>query len=187
MEKTTLILGILIGAAGMYFLIHLLWRLGYYLLCGIIGIVRHADGTSAPRSRTHSSMEAMELPQVLKEFPDFDLDPIKAQVREQLQRNYGTRPGFSVEEITLSDYRKQGSRRELILEASVTWQEKKPVTRRISVLLEYTIPEADRMEKRSCPGCGAETAPGDLFCSYCGARIEKSVTPHWRIAKIREC
>ena len=186
MDKTTLILGIIIGAVCMYFLLHLLWRLGYYLLYSILSVIRHSDHASDLHPKALANMESMVLPQVLREFPDFDPGKARQDVREFLLKNCGNRPGFQVHEVVLNDYRKQVKKRELVFEASVSWQRKKTVLGRMDVFMECSLPDPERVSAVSCPNCGGEIKSSDVYCSFCGSKLAEKPEPQWAVYKVRE-
>ena len=107
MDKTTLLIGIALGAVGMYLIIHFLWSIGYYALATVFSALGGIRSGSAGTSKSLSSMEAMVLPQVKKDFEDFDPEVLKTRLREHLQSLYGSRENFQVEALALNDYRKQ--------------------------------------------------------------------------------
>ena len=183
MDKTSMIIGILIGAVCMFFLIHLLWRLGYYIFCGMIGVLHHSEQAAENLPKSLANLEAMVLPLAKRDFPDVDLSALKEQVRQALQIRYENENGFLAEKIVLNDYRKQDHQNILVFEASVQWQEKKPVHRKVSVYLK-AVPGK---HSDCCPSCGAPTKRGDIHCRECGNPLSAFSQTSWEVFKFREC
>ena len=184
MQKTELILGILIGAVLMFLFLHLLWRLGYYALVAAVSMIRRSDDGPQRRSRMPGNLEAMVLPRVQKDFPDFDADAMKAQAESRILQKYGTLPDFQILGICLNAYRTQRTKSELHYEASVSWGEKKTRGRLLDIAAERT--EASPRYPLPCPGCGQEISHFVPYCSCCGAKLPEPSSCPWTFLEIRE-
>ena len=143
MDKRTLIVGILLGALGMYILIHLLWHLGYYTIAAVFSSLSRIRTHPDAQPKTLSSVEKMVLPQVLREFPDLDLPGLKEEIQRAIARQYGSHDNFQIRSIMLNDCRKQDGKTVLIFEAPVCWQHKKPVSRLLRIRM--ISPEDDSL------------------------------------------
>ena len=133
MDKRTLILGIFLGALGMYILIHGLWHLGYYTIAAVFSSLSRIRTHPDTQPKTLSSVEKMILPQVLRKFPDLDLPGLKEEIHKAINRQYGSQEDFQILSIMLNDCRKQDGKTVLIFEAPVCWQNKKPVSRLLRI------------------------------------------------------
>lgn len=180
MDKTTLVLGILLGAAGMYILIHLLWHFGYFALASVMGFLGGIRTDASPVPRSLDRMEAMILPRVLKDFPDFQPENEKDLVREHLKKEYAGHPEFQVEALGLTDYRPENS--SLIYQAAVSFQEKKLRRRRVRI----TVEPRNMACSSVCPDCGAPLVPGDRHCRSCGKKLAETPSVLWTVSQIRE-
>ena len=178
MEKSSLILGILIGALLMYLLIHLLWRLGYYTFCAILSFLRRSENPSGNSRGKLSDLTSMVLPQILKDFPDFDLESAKFQAESYIKARYGSHSGFRILQLVLKGYRKDSKKKTVIFEASLSWQEKKTAYRRVEVLME-----TEASSGQLCTSCGEPLQPGDRHCRNCGAATSPV---RWDFTKIKE-
>ena len=180
MEKASLILGIVIGALLMYLLLHLLWHLGYYTFCAILSVLRRSENPSGNPVGRLSDLQEMVLPQILKDFPDFDLDSGKLRAESFLKSRYGSYSGFQVRQLVLKGYRKDSRKKTVVFEASLSWQEKKAAYRRVEVLME-----TQDSSSRLCSFCGEPLQPGDRHCRSCGAAADAPQV-HWEFTKIKE-
>ena len=182
MDKTTLILGILLGAIAMYLILHFLWHVGFYAIATIfssLGSIR----TDGPRiSKSLGSMEKMLLPQVRRDLPNFDPDAMKETIRNHLLGLYGDKENFQIPVLALRDYQKQPHKKLLSYEASLCWKEKKELQKRISI----SVVGEDAPPLSVCPGCGAAVSPEDHCCSGCGQKLPKESAVHWTVSSVKE-
>ena len=179
MDRSELILGIVIGALAAYVLLNLLWRIGFFTMRSALRILRHSERSGQNQQRAVADMEAMVLPRILRDFPDFDWSLLRSQVESHLQQQYSDKPQFSVSRVVLNSYRKQGPEKQILLDVSVSWKEKKTAYRRLSV----TVAASPSAALSCCPDCGAQLQGQPAFCSFCGARLPQ--TARWQISKIR--
>ena len=182
MDKTTLILGILLGAAAMYLILHFLWHVGFYAFAAIfssLGSIR-TDGPRIPKSL--GNMEKMLLPQVRRDLPDFDPEAMKETIRNHLLGLYGDKENFQILVLALRDYQKQPHKKLLTYEAALCWKEKKPIEKRVSV----SVVGEEASPRSVCPDCGAAVSPEDYCCSGCGRKLSKENAVHWAISSVKE-
>ena len=182
MDKTTLILGIVLGAAAMYLILHFLWHMGFYAIAAIFSSLGSIH-TEAPRiPKSLSNMEKMLLPQVRRDLPDFDPEAMKETVRNHLLGLYGEKENFRIPALALRDYQKQPHKKLLSYEAALCWKEKKELQKRafISVVGEDAPPLS------ACPDCGAAVSPEDHCCSGCGKKLKKEDAVRWTVTSVKE-
>ena len=182
MDKTTLILGILLGAAAMYLILHFLWHAGFYAIAAIFSSLGsiHTDGPRIPKSL--ANMEKMTLPQVRRDLPDFDPDAIKETIRNHLLGLYGEKENFRIPVLALRDYKKQPHKKILTYEAALCWKEKKELQKRVSV----SVTGEEETPLSACPSCGAAVFPEDRCCSGCGKKLPKGNAVRWTISSVKE-
>lgn len=136
MDKTSLILGIILGGAAMYLIIHLLWRVGYYFLRGVVSFARSGEQIPDRKPRSLGKMENALLPQVLQDSPALCLEQTKQQVRDFIENRFKSREGFQIHQIVLSNYRKDLHRKVLVFSSSVCWKEKRITEKRLQITME---------------------------------------------------
>ena len=122
----------------------------------------------------------MVLPQILKDFPDFNLENAKIQAESRIKARYGSCTDFRILQLVLKGYRKDSRKKTVVFEASLSWQEKKAAYRRVEVLME-----TEASSGRLCTSCGEPLQPGDRHCRSCGAAAPSS-SVHWDFTKIKE-
>ena len=132
------------------------------------------------------NLEGMVLPQVLRDYPDFDLAMAKNDVADHLKKIYGSRPEFQIHNVVLSEYRKSSHKRSLIFMAALCWKQEKILEKRMEISMEFQCVKNKTNPAINCPNCGATLGFGDLMCKYCGTRINDRRDQEWAFASVRE-
>ena len=186
MERTSLILGIVLGGVLMFLLLRGLWHLGYFSLMNVLSLLRSTSGAEEEGPKSLSNMESMVLPRILKDYPDFDGAAFKLQAKEFLQQQYGDRPDFHIHNLVFSDYRRLGSQRIILLQAAVCWKEGSLLQKRLELHAELKKEDPGEEFYRNCPNCGATLGPKDIQCQYCGTRVPGATEERWVFLHAKE-
>ena len=170
----------------MHHTIRELRSLGNHLIKDFFHMLCQIDTHDDEKPKSLPNMENMILPQVLKDFPDFDLAMAKNQVRDHLMETYGKMGQFLIHNIVLAEYRHQSCKNILVFYAAVCWRKERLIQKRLSVSMEYQVVKGKRNPAINCPNCGATLGFGDLTCKYCGTRINDRRDQEWAFASIQE-
>ncbi len=181
-----LLAGIIIGCICMYLLIRWIRRMGYHILYSVLSYLKHQENSDELQPRSLRNMENFLLPQVMKDFPDFDLAMTKNQIKDHLIRHYGTRQEFHIYSIVLSDYRKEQLRKALVFQAAVCWKKERLLQKRLEIVMEFQAVNGSRNPAVTCPNCGAAIGFDALECEYCGTRINDSRNQEWAFTTVNE-
>ncbi len=136
--------------------------------------------------RSLNACEGSVLPQVLRDFPDFDNGLVKRQVQDYLQKKLGSHPDFQIHRVVLSAYEKDSLQRTLVFQAAVSWMEGKRLQKRYDIHYTYALPQGVSSVAASCPNCGGNLGFGDLECPYCGTRVVNPLKQAWAFTHLQE-
>ncbi|MBO4338825.1 MAG: hypothetical protein J5877_02750 [Clostridia bacterium] len=153
------------------------------------------DFVSEPEHpRLISNMNRIYLPQIMKDFPDFDWDEIKAMLENEISDKYAEKEDFEIEETVVSRYEKVGQKRLISCESSAFYSENSEkkyicIQSVLSYLNSKKLDENGNEVPRSlvCQNCGAtltRTAVGEVVCEYCGAVVVGEKV--WTVTSIKE-
>ncbi|MBE6836118.1 MAG: hypothetical protein E7515_07730 [Ruminococcaceae bacterium] len=153
------------------------------------------DFVSEPEHpRLISNMNRIYLPQILKDFPDFDWDEIRKMLDNEICEKYSDKDDFEIEETVISRYEKTGNKKLIHCESSVSCTEngvKKYFC--IQSVLTYTnLKKLDGNGEETpqalvCPSCGApltRRADGEIICEYCSTVVVGEKI--WTVTSIKE-
>lgn len=183
---------ILAGAGGIWAaIIYIRRKLQAYsgLLFGTRNLMAAAQELSQAVEDPPRSLNACEgsvLPQVLRDFPDFDIGLTKGQVQDYLKKELGRHSGFSIHRVVLSAYEKDSVQRSLVFQAAVSWLDGKRLQKRYDIHYTYTLPQGAASVAASCPNCGGNLGFGDLECPYCGTRVVNPLKQSWAFTRLQE-
>ena len=161
-------------------------RMGENLIRKFFKGLSQIETADEERPKSLPNMESMILPQILKDFPDFDLAMTKNQVGDHLKSVYSARPGFMIHDIRLTEYRRRSVKKVVVFQAAVCWRGQKLMQKKLEVALEFQCIRGKSNPAINCPNCGATLGFGDLECKYCGTRINDRRDQEWSFTSIRE-
>ena len=136
--------------------------------------------------RSLNACEGSVLPQVLRDFPDFDIGLTKERVQEYLRKELGDHLGFQIHRVVLSAYKKDSIQRTLVFQAAISWQDGRRLQKRYDIHYTYALPQGLPAVAASCPNCGGNLGFGDLECPYCGTRVVNPLKQSWAFTRLRE-
>ena len=186
--------GLLLVVLTFYFLFRRLVRrslqglrnLGNHLIDRFFRGLSQIETHDEEKPKSLPKLETMLLPQVLKDFPDFDLAMAKNQVKDSLMETYGKFPQFRIHNIVLAEYHKTSLKRSLTFYAALCWRQERLIQKRLAVTMEFQCVKDKRNPAVNCPNCGATLGFGDLECPYCGTRINDRRDQEWAFDSVRE-
>lgn len=183
---------ILAGAVGIWAAIYYIRKkLQTYsgLLFGTRNLMAAAQELSQSVEDPPRSLNACEgsvLPQVLRDFPDFDIGLTKGQVQAYLKQELGSHGGFQIHRLVLSAYEKDSLQRTLVFQAAISWLDGKRLQKRYDIHYTYALPQGVPTVAASCPNCGGNLGFGDLECPYCGTRVVNPLKQSWAFTRLQE-
>ena len=166
--------------------IHGLQSVGNHLINSFFHGLANLETQDQDHPRSLPSIESMILPQVLRDFPDFDLAMTKNQVKDYLEEKYRGRKEFLVHNIVLTEYRTRTVKKCLVFQAAVCWRDQRLLQKKLEISMEFQCVKDKKNPAIICPNCGATLGFQDLECKYCGTRINDRRDQEWSFASIRE-
>ena len=136
--------------------------------------------------RSLNACEGSVLPQVLRDFPDFDIGLTRGQVQDYLRKELGCHDGFQIHGLVLSAYKKDSLQRTLVFQAAISWLDGMRLQKRYDIHYTYALPQGHPSVAASCPNCGGNLGFGDLECPYCGTRVVNPLRQSWVFTRLQE-
>ena len=124
------------------------------------------------------------LPQILRDFPDFDLRQAKEAAKAYLRENLAGKAELRIHNVVLSQYFPALVEKTLVFQAAVSFREGgATVQKRYDLSYAYRLPGG---AGANCPNCGGVLAPGQLQCAYCGAWVANPMGAVWSFTRMEE-
>lgn len=157
---------------------------------------KHAADNFNAEEKSVCSMTGLMLPQIRKDFPEFDWEEYRVDVNNRVKvyiedKLAGEKPVIHRTEI--ADYRKKDGGCTIDVQTSAGFtKDEKQIEKRFVTQITYVqdylkAPAGQTGEGLSCPHCGAPVKIlGYKYCEYCGAGIKEINRRVWKILDIRE-
>ena len=145
--------------------------------------------------RSLGGMTSIYLPQILRDFPEFNWEELRAAVEEQVQSFLETQTVKSagavrIHKTVISRYQKYHGTASILCETAAEYwiQERKKQTVCLSELIYvYDSGLSGAAVSLVCPNCGAPVEQlGTKQCRYCGSVLEVSGAKVWKVQNVRE-
>lgn len=137
----------------------------------------------APRSL--NGCDSLLLPQIQKDFPDFDVSLAKTYVRDHLKEMLSDRSGLTVHNVVISRYLRSGAQKCIVFQAALSYQDNgRKVQKRYELNYTYLLPSGTTAA--NCPNCGGALGFGQRECAYCGSAVANALANNWTFTEVRE-
>lgn len=150
------------------------------------GLLSNLELEESPRSL--NGCDTLLLPQILKDFPDFDVHQCKAIVKDYLTQTLGSRSGFEIHNIVIARYLPSGAQKTIVFQAAVSWlAQGKRAQKRYELQYAYRLSGSDTLIAANCPNCGGALGYGVTVCPYCDSRVVNVLGNTWEFTELKEC
>lgn len=147
------------------------------------------DSQQTPKSL--SGMDSIILPRIKKDFPDFNVDVAKSDVRRELKNYLRNKQSVKIHNVVIRDYKKHNFESVIIMQASAEYVEgSRKLQKRYNFNYVYAL--AGSLSETNiaavCPNCGGPVSNTSLAeCEYCGSRLVNLIEQSWKVKDISEC
>lgn len=153
----------------------------------ILQALSELDGETQDTPRSLSGCGSLLLPQILRDFPDFDPNLAKTYARDYLRETFRQKEGFTVHNVVIARYLPSAAQKTIVLQAAVSWLENgKRLQKRFDLDYTYLLSGSGATVAANCPNCGGALGYGVTECPYCGSRITNVLGNSWKFTEIRE-
>lgn len=155
-------------------------------LHSVVSLVTKA-GQEPAGPRSVNGLDRFLLPEILKDFPDFDANMAKTYAKSYLKLQLSAHPGLRIHKVVISRYLTSESQKTVVFQAAVCWKEDgSTVQKRFDLHYSYLLPSEDAAIASNCPNCGAALGFGAVTCAYCGSRVVNVMGSTWNFTELTE-
>lgn len=137
-----------------------------------------------------SGCDSLLLPQIRKDFPDFNADLAKTYAKQALAKHLKGKNELKIHNIVFYRYNRYNNEKVIIMQAAVQFRENgKLCQKRYNLNYTYMlgVGEDYTRDAANCPNCGAPASrTGVQVCEYCGSRISDVLANTWEFTEIYE-
>ncbi len=151
----------------------------------LLGALAEMETEAEASPRSVNGMDALLLPKVLADFPDFDLSQAKEQARSYIRERLAGKEGLVIHNVVLARYLPAAVEKTLVFQAAVAFREEgRTVQKRYDLSYAYRLPGGTTAA--NCPNCGGALGFGVAVCPYCGSRVANPLGAVWRYTEMVE-
>lgn len=137
--------------------------------------------------RSLNACDSLLMPQILRDFPDFDGTLAKTYVREYLRDRFGKNEDFTVHNIAIARYLPSGAQKTIVYQAAVSWLEQgRRSQKRFDLHYTFLLDQSRTSVAANCPNCGGALGYGEQECPYCGSRVANALGSTWEFTECME-
>ena len=153
----------------------------------ILGALSEVESEAEYSPRSLNGCDTLLLPQILRDFPDFDVSLAKTYVRDYLKEKLGSKKGFTIYNVVIAQYRPSSVQKTIIFQAAVSWlKDGRKQQKRFDLHYTYLLGSNQDSIATNCPNCGGALGYGDIECPYCGSRVVNILGNTWEFTEMRE-
>lgn len=141
-------------------------------------------GTESPRSL--NGCDTLLLPQILQDFPDFDINLAKTYVRDELRRRNAGKKDFVIHNVVICRYLRSGAQKTIVFQAATCYRDDALVQQRFDLHYTYILPDETNFVAANCPNCGGALGFGVRVCPYCDSRVANVLGNTWEFTEVKE-
>ncbi len=137
--------------------------------------------------RSLNRCDSLLIPQIVRDFPDFEAERAKNIFRNYVKKHYAKAPDFTIYTVGIAQYLKAGLQKTIVMQAACSYTKgNKKVQIRVEADYIYSVHTDDETIASNCPNCGGAIGYGMVNCPYCGSHVSNVMSNTWEFKNIRE-
>lgn len=154
----------------------------------LLDALEEIDTSHLETPRSLNGCDTLLMPQILKDFPDFDANLAKTYARNILRDRFGKRQNFVIHNVVIAKYLRSSVQRTIVFQAATAHREnKQTVQKRYDLHYTHLLSSSsDCAVAANCPNCGGALGYGVTTCPYCGSRVANVLGNAWKFTEIIE-
>lgn len=131
--------------------------------------------------------DSLLIPQIKRDFPDFDPEQAKTWFREYVRQHYLDADAFTTYAVGMSRYLSAGIQKTIVMQAACSYAyagKRKQI--RVEADYVYSVDTMSETIAANCPNCGGAIGYGVVNCPYCGTHVSNVMGNTWQFKNIRE-
>lgn len=153
----------------------------------LLGALKDVDTAHLDTPRSLNGCDKLLMPQILKDFPDFDATLSKTYARNILNERFGHQQNFTIHNIVIAKYLRSNIQKTIVFQAATCHRENgQPVQKRYDLHYTHMLASDAESVAANCPNCGGAMGYGITVCPYCNSRVANVLGNTWKFTEIKE-
>lgn len=140
------------------------------------------------RPRSLNGCESIYLPEIRKDFPDFNTTSVYTDAKRALEELLSDKKSLKIHRVVISGYDRTLYEKTVILQAALQYEENGLLLqKRYIMLYSYFLNKNGTTLTSNCPNCGAPISDSSLkACPFCNSLLVNPLGGEWKFADIEE-
>lgn len=153
----------------------------------LLDVLEAMDTEAEETPRSLNGCDSFLLPQILKDFPDFDVNHCKIQIRDYLKEKFGNKDAFAIHNVVIAKYLPSQVQKTIVFQAALAYRENgRLLQKRYDIYYSYILSGTEITIAANCPNCGGALGFGELECPFCGSRVTNPLGNSWEVTQLIE-
>ncbi len=136
-----------------------------------------------------NGMDPVYLPQIIRDFPDFNPTLVRTKVREKLREVLKDKQDFAIHGIVISNYTRTNVEYTIFFQAAVQYRVNGRMNQK-RYCLNYSFllaTDEGRTIAANCPNCGGViSSTNQKVCEFCDSRLVNVLGNSWEFTDVYE-
>lgn len=139
--------------------------------------------------RSLSGMDAVYLPQIMEDFPNFNPSLAKSNVKNKLREVLAGKTDLAIHNVVIASYSRANIEKTIHYQAAVQYRESGRLRqKRYCINYTYMLPRDEGSTlSANCPNCGGViTSSSQKVCEYCDSLLVNVMGNTWEFTEVYE-
>lgn len=153
----------------------------------LLSVLSRADIQNEDHPRSLSGCDQLIIPQILEDFPDFDVTMAKSYARDYLKKELADKASLTIYNVVLSRYLRSRAQKTIVFQAAVSYHSGgEKLQKRFDLHYTYLLSGRESTVAANCPNCGGTLGYGDTVCPYCNSTVVNVMGNTWEFTALKE-
>lgn len=153
----------------------------------ILEALSEIDTVADEQPRSLNGCDSLVLPQILRDFPDFDANLVKTYAKDHIEKTLRGKENLKIYNIVIARYLPTNINKTIVYQAAVSFKEGgEKKQKRYDLHYTYILSTTSSTVAANCPNCGGVLNYGDITCPYCNSRVANVMGNTWKFTEFAE-
>lgn len=153
----------------------------------LLQALRNSNAITEELPRSLNGCDSILLPQILEDFPDFDITLAKTYARDELKKILAKKQHVHIHNVVIAKYFRAKVQKTIVLQAAVSHTEgSRTIQLRYELNYTYVVQGQSSTVAANCPNCGGVLTYGETVCPFCESRVTSVLSASWKFTQIQQ-
>ncbi len=155
----------------------------------IKSILEQDEFTNDNTPKSLRGMDSVYAPQILADFPDFNISLAKTNVKNRLREMFEGKDEFRIHNVVICNYVRSNVEKTIFFQAALQYREGgRLCQKRYELHYAYLLPQGEgNTISANCPNCGGViSSSSQKICEFCDSMLVNVMGNSWEFTEVFE-